>query len=98
VRGNVSTDKRIEIDSRTVARDEAKILEPQLDVGDFSTIGYEPQSRHADPSLTVSSLGKSAQKFRVTFLTRTGVTKITKLGGLKRRCSVETSDDLIHVD
>jgi glycine/D-amino acid oxidase-like deaminating enzyme len=68
----------IGITSESIDRDEAKRIEPFLDVSIFSLIVSEPESGYADPSMTASAFATRAKYLGSTVLMNTMVTSIEK--------------------
>jgi sarcosine oxidase, subunit beta len=78
---NLEMFKRVGIKSTLIDREEAKRIEPDLDVSLFSAITYEPQSGYAEPSQTAASFAKVAQRMGAEILLGTSLLKINKRNG-----------------
>jgi sarcosine oxidase, subunit beta len=69
--------------SQAIDTEEAKQIEPFLNVSIFSLIVYEPESGYADPSMTASAFSNRAKELGSKILTNTTVSSITKRGSSK---------------
>ena len=75
--------REIGIISEAIDKEEAKKIEPYLNVSIFTKIVYEPESGYADPSMTASAFAGAAKELGSNVLTNTQVQGIKKFSSEK---------------
>ncbi len=75
--------REVGIISEAIDKEEAKKIEPYLNVSIFSKIVYEPESGYADPSMTASAFAGAAKELRSDVLTNTQVQGVKKFSSEK---------------
>jgi len=81
--------------SQAIDKEEAKQIEPFLDVSIFSVIVNEPESGYADPSMTASAFSNRAKDLGSTILTNTRVLSIKKSSSSKEY-EIGTNNGVVH--
>jgi sarcosine oxidase subunit beta len=89
---NLAMQQRLGVNTRIITAEQARELDPALDVGD-ALLAYEPDSGYADASATTYAFAEAARALGVEFRLETEVTAIRTTGG--RVTGVETSRGLI---
>lgn len=87
--------RRLGIQSETIDRDEARRIEPYLNVSLFSAIVSEPESGYADPSMTASAYARRAQELGSKVQTNTEVQTIGR-DSADRTYEIVTNSGTIH--
>lgn len=86
---NVAMQRRVGVNTRVIAAEDARRLDPSLFVGDVTQVAYEPESGYADPNATAFSFARAAMRHGATIELETEVTRILTTGD--RVAGVETS-------
>jgi sarcosine oxidase subunit beta len=81
LRGNVSNQQKIGINTSVIAADEVRQLFPDLVTEHFDFAAYEPDSGYADATLTTNSFIEAAKRFGATLIQNCEVTAIQTVGG-----------------
>src|SRR4030095_9938900 len=81
LRGNVTNQQRIGINTSVISADEVKKLFPDLVTEHFDFAAYEPDSGYADATLTTNSFLEAAKRNGATLIQNCEVTAIHSAGG-----------------
>ncbi|MEB2333475.1 MAG: FAD-binding oxidoreductase [Anaerolineaceae bacterium] len=81
LRGNVTNQQKLGINTSVISADEAKRLFPDLITDHFDYAAYEPDSGYADATLTTNSFLESAKRNGATLIQNCEVTAINAAGG-----------------
>jgi sarcosine oxidase subunit beta len=81
--------RRIGVNAQVITADEAKHLDPSLDVSDVTHVGYEPDSGYADPNATAFGFARAAMERGVEVQLETTVERVLTDG--TRVTGVQTS-------
>ena len=91
LRGNVSNQQGIGINTSIVTADDVKKIAPDFSTDQFDIAAYEPESGYADATLTTNSMLDSAKRNGATLMQNCEVTGIHTSGG--RVTGVSTNND-----
>ncbi len=81
LRGNVSNQQKIGINTSVITADEVRKLFPDLVTEHFDFAAYEPDSGYADATLTTNSFIEAAKRFGASLIQNCEVTAIQTAGG-----------------
>jgi sarcosine oxidase subunit beta len=84
LRGNVSNQQRIGINTSIISAGDVKRLFPDLEAEDFDFAAYEPDSGYADATLTTNSFIEAAKRNQAALIQHCEVTSIHTAGGRVR--------------
>lgn len=96
LRQNVADQNAVGIETRLVARDELREIDPFLYTDDLTFAAYEPGSGFADPNATLHGFARAAKDEAVRVFEETPATSIQTTGG--RVSGVETPLGTISTD
>ncbi len=78
---NVTTLRRLGAVTGVIDKDEARRIEPCLDVSGFSSLVYEPHAGYAEPSTTASSFASAARELGARFMMSTVLAGVERSNG-----------------
>ncbi|MDQ6672754.1 MAG: FAD-binding oxidoreductase, partial [Chloroflexota bacterium] len=90
---NVAMQRGIGVNGCVITAQDARKLDPALDVSDVTHVGYEPESGFADPNATAFSFARAAKDRGVEIQLETRVTRVLSAGD--RITGVETTNGTI---
>ena len=92
LRGNVTNQQKIGINTSVITADEVQALFPDLVTGHFDYAAYEPDSGYADATLTTNSFIEAAKRNGATLIQNCEVTAIHTLRGKVTGVSTDKGD------
>ena len=92
LRGNVTNQQKIGINTSVISASEAKKLFPDLITDHFDYAAYEPDSGYADATLTTNSFLEAAKRNGATLIQNCEVTAIRTAGGKVIGVSTDQGD------